>query len=583
MNAKSIRNTSHVGAVLIALLLIVSLFVPVGAQSDGSPAGQFIVREATGAGDGPEALVEQLGGRVLQQIGVIGGFAAELPDGAATVLLATEGVVAVTPNAPLQLAGAGWDNASTLEGLDPKTFAGSLFMITNTSGAREMWAENITGEGIDVALIDSGVVPVAGLDRHAKIINGPDLSFESQSDELRYLDTFGHGTHLAGIIAGYDKQAPGVSAAASESYFLGVAPESRIVSIKVADHNGATDVSQVLAAIDWVVQHRTDNGLNIRVLNLSFGTNGVQDYVLDPLAFAVEQAWDAGIVVVVAAGNDGNGFDLRNPAYDPFVIAVGSHEGKDASAAKPDLVSDFSNCGDGDRSVDILARGRSVLSLRNPGSAADTSYPEATVADRFFLGSGTSQAAAVVSGAAALILDQRPELTPDQVKALLIDSSKTMKKAPGYCRGVGSLDLATMAWTAAPDVVQTHTPSTGTGSLEAARGDHNRVADGVVLEGEQDIFGNDWDGVSWSTASAQGVSWSGGDWNGVTWSGVSWSGLTWSGVSWSGVSWSGVSWSGLTWSGVSWSGVSWSGGEWSGLTWSGLSWSANSWSGVSWD
>jgi serine protease AprX len=364
-------------------------------------------------------LVEQLGGRVLEQIGVIGGFTAELPAGTAATLLASDDIIAVTPNAPLQLAAAGWDSASTLDGLDPRTYAGSLFMITNTSGARAMWDKGITGAGIDVALIDSGVVPVEGLDRHAKIINGPDLSFESQSDDLRYLDTFGHGTHLAGIIAGYDQQAPAVSTDASEYHFLGVAPESRIVSIKVADHNGATDVSQVLAGIDWVVQHRTDNGLNIRILNLSFGTNGIQDYVLDPLAFAVEQAWNAGIVVVVAAGNDGNEFALRNPAYDPFVIAVGSFEGKDVSFARPDLVSDFSNCGDRDRSVDILARGRSVLSLRNPGSAADTDFPEATVADRFFLGSGTSQAAAVVSGAAALKLDQRPELTPTRSRPSL--------------------------------------------------------------------------------------------------------------------------------------------------------------------
>ena len=103
---------------------------------------------------------------------------------------------------------------------------------------------------------------------------------------------------------------------------MGIAPGSRIVNIKVADSNRATDVSQVLAAIDWVVQHRTDNGMNIRVVNLSFGTDGNQSYVLDPLAFAVEQAWRAGIVVVVAAGNDGNGFALRNPASDPYVIAV---------------------------------------------------------------------------------------------------------------------------------------------------------------------------------------------------------------------------------------------------------------------
>jgi serine protease AprX len=114
-----------------------------------------------------------------------------------------------------------------------------------------------------------------------KIINGPDLSFESQSDELRYLDTYGHGTHLAGIIAGND---------GTEDGFRGVAPGARVVNVKVANYEGAVDVSQVIAAIDWVVQHRNDNGMNIRVINLAYGTDSTQSPMLDPLSFAVEQA-----------------------------------------------------------------------------------------------------------------------------------------------------------------------------------------------------------------------------------------------------------------------------------------------------
>ena len=97
--------------------------------------------------------------------------------------------------------------------------------------------------------------------------------------------------------------------------------DQRLVHLgQVLGHDGATDVSQVIAAIDWVVQNRNADGLNIRVMNLSFGTDATQSYVLDPLAYAVEQAWNAGIVVVVAAGNDGNAAPLRNPASDPFVI-----------------------------------------------------------------------------------------------------------------------------------------------------------------------------------------------------------------------------------------------------------------------
>ena len=192
------------------------------------------------------------------------------------------------------------------------------------------------------------------------------------------------------------------------------------------------------------------------------------------------------------------------------------------------------------------------------------------MADRFFLGSGTSQAAAVVSGAAALLLDYRPDLTPDQVKALLMRGANSLRNSSELCQGAGMVDiLYSMKWagTDLSGMTQSHGSSSGSGSLEAARGNFHIALDGQDLTGEQDIFGSAWDGEVHAKMSANGVSWSGGDWNGVSWSGVSWSGLSWSGVSWSGVSWSGVSWSGLTWSGVSWSGLSWSSSAWSGVSW----------------
>ena len=151
-----------------------------------------------------------------------------------------------------------------------------------------------------------------------QVINGPDLSFDSQAPNLTDIDTYGHGTHMAGLIAGRDAAIPPGKEDEADHYFVGAAPGARIVSIKVAASDGATDVSQVIAAIDWIVQHRNSDGLNIRVLNLSFGTDGTQDYQLDPLAYAAEVAWHHGIVVVVAAGNSGFGTpQLNNPAYDP--------------------------------------------------------------------------------------------------------------------------------------------------------------------------------------------------------------------------------------------------------------------------
>jgi serine protease AprX len=364
--------------------------------------------------------------------------------------------------------------------------------------------------------------------------------------------------------------------------FLGVAPDARIVNIKVGANDGSVDVSQVIAAIDWVVQHRNDNGLNIRVLNLSFGTDSTQKYNADPLSYAVEQAWNHGIVVVVSAGNDGNGAEVRNPALNPFVITVGSVDTAGTYGVGDDVLSGFSNCGNA-RHPDLVAPGKSIVSLRTPGATSDVFYPSARVGSRLFRGTGTSQAAAVVSGAAALLIDQRPSLTPNEVKAILTGSARALPGVSSNCQGSGLLDLSGALTMPTPSKAdQGFKASKGNGSLDSARGSHRLSVEGKTISGEVDIHGQAWNPSAWASAAAQGVSWSGGDWNGVSWSGVSWSGVSWSGVSWSGVSWSGVSWSGVSWSGTSWSGVSWSGVSWSGTSWSGTSWSGTSWSGTSW-
>lgn len=472
-----------------------------------------------------------------------------------------------------------WEDAVALEGVPPGQYSGSMPWITNNiTGADVFWRAGYDGSGIDVALIDTGVVPVDGLTWPGKVINGPDLSFEGQAENLRYLDTYGHGTHLAGIIAGRDD---------ADTNFSGMAPGARIVNVKVAGGNGAVDVSQVIAAIDWVVQHRNDNHMNIKVINLAYGTDGVQPYQVDPLAHAVEKAWQAGIVVIVAAGNDGNAALLRNPAIDPFVIAVGAAENDSSHITG---VASFSNCGTAERFVDIVAPGRSILSLRAPGSWADSHYPEAAVDGTYFLGSGTSQAAAVVSGGAALLLDKHPDLTPDQVKSMLTTKADFVSGASDMCQGAGSLDMSGLTKLRVPRVKsseQTYEPSDGSGSLEAARGTYHVYDEGVPLTGEYDIMSSPWVGYCTETGCVETL-WDGGDFNGVSWSGLSWSGLSWSGLSWSGVSWSGLSWSGLswsskTWSDATWNGLSWSGLSWSGLSWSGLSWSSTAWAGVSWD
>jgi serine protease AprX len=367
-----------------------------------------------------------------------------------------------------------------------------------------------------------------------------------------------------------------------------MAPDSRIVSIKVADSRGNTDVSQVIAALDWVVQHRGDNGMNIRVINLSFGTDSAQSYVLDPLAYAAEVAWRNGIVVVGSAGNQGAtaSGQLADPATDPFLIAVGAADTHGTVTKDDDSVATFSQRSRS-RKPDLVAPGVHLVSLRDPNSWIDQTYSSTgLVGTRFFRGSGTSQAAAVVSGAAALLLSQRPSLNPDQVKSLLTSSARELDNTALAAQGHGELNLRATLTAATPlalTATQLYAPSLGIGSLEASRGSIHLVMNGVPLVGEMDIMGQAFNSAAMAALEAAGQSWSGGVWNGQTWSGQSWSGQSWSGQSWSGQTWSGQTWSGQTWSGQTWSGQSWSGQSWSGQSWSGQSWSGQTWSSAVWD
>jgi serine protease AprX len=465
------------------------------------------------------------------------------------------------------LGGADWGYAPT---------AARMPEVAGTINADDMWAKGYTGKGVGVALIDTGVVPVQGL-TSGNVVIGPDLSLDSQAPQGN-LDGFGHGTHMAGIIAGNDGTSTG---------FKGIAPGAKLLSVRVGAHDGAADVSQLIAAVDWVVQHRNDNGMNVRVLNLSFGTDGTQDPKVDPLTHAIENAWRAGITVVVSGGNGGDTRpSLDNPARDPFTIAVGADDTHATNGSADDTVPVFSSRGSLSRHVDVLAPGQSIVSLRNPGSVVDVEYPAARVDTRFFKGSGTSQATAVVSGAIALMLQQRPDLTPDDVKRMLMTTAQPVVGTPQET-GNGLINVLAAAAAPRPLIAQTFTKSTGLGSLEAARGTHHvgQNADGSKdLTGERDIFGKAWQPSVWAPKSSSGTAWNGGVWNGTTWAGTCWctGSPLWSNTSWSNTSWSNTSWSNTSWSNTSWSNTSWSNTSWSNTSWSNTSWSSTSWSGSSW-
>ena len=433
----------------------------------------------------------------------------------------------------------------------------NMAAIQQVIDAPHAYAEGADGHGVDVAVLDSGVTPVPGLNGtnsngSAKLVYGPDLSFDSQSTNTApgvvgkpYVDGYGHGTAMASIIAGNDGTAGG---------FQGVAPQARIVSVKVGASNGAVDVSQIIAGIDWVVQHAHDPGFNIRVLNISLGTDSTQSYLSDPLAHAAEAAWRAGIVVVAAVGNDGTlNRTVADPAMDPYLLAVGSEDPQGTLNISDDLVSSFSSRGTVNRHADIVAPGSYIVGLRDPGSYLDTTYPAARVGDRFFRGSGTSQATAVVSGAIADILSARPNMTPDRVKKAVMKTAASISTNATNLVGQGLLDLgAAVDASVNSGFAQTWPQSTGGGSLEAARGSSHVALNGVVLTGEQDIFGQPWNDASLAALEEAGSTWSGGVFNGSTWSGSTWSGSTWSGSTWSGSTWSGSTWSGSTWSGNDW-------------------------------
>ncbi|MGA3184931.1 MAG: S8 family serine peptidase [Candidatus Dormibacteria bacterium] len=569
-------------AIASAAVSVAAAPLPAGPPSAPTPV---IVRGSPGTLATVDQEIARAGGRVTEQIPLITASAAEVPSGALDWLSEQPGIVEVTPDGPVQLTSSSYS---------PTTNAGSLYSVEQSLGVDQAWQDGYTGSGIGVALIDTGVNPVVGLDASGQIINGADLSFDNSSSSLRYLDANGHGTFMAGIIAGRDPGATSGKYAGDTTDFLGIAPDSHIVNVKVGSANGAVDVSQVLAAIDWVVMHRYDEGFNIRVLNLSFGTDSSQSYLLDPLAFAAEAAWREGIVVVAAVGNQGSGSTrLADPAIDPYLIAVGASQGSGSTLA----VAPFSSAGTSSRSPDVIAPGTSIVSLRDPGSVIDDEYgATAEVGSRFFLGTGTSQATAVTSGLAALLVQEHPSATPDQIKGLLTSTATPVAGASSLVTGHGQVSASAAVQAALPSTVQSFTASTGTGTLQGARGSLQVTLGGVALSGEQDIFDDAVNTASLATVEGYADSWSGGSWNGAVWSGsywvwsptlmdwdyVAWTGNSWTGVAWSTVMTSSGSWNGTSWSGTSWSGTSWSGTSWSGVSWSGTSWSKDGWSSYKW-
>jgi serine protease AprX len=311
------------------------------------------------------------------------------------------------------------------------------------------------GTGVGVAVIDSGVNPVfdltlAGTSKTSRIIYSQNFDPSANTTS----DLYGHGTHVAGIIAGNGGSS---TCGNCDVTFRGIAPNANIINLRVLDSNGSATDSTAIAAIQQAISLK--NKYNIRVINLSLGRGIFESYTLDPLCQAAEQAWKAGIVVVVAAGNYGRDNSNNNygygtitaPGNDPYVITVGAMKTMGTATRTDDLIATYSSKGptmlDQIIKPDIVAPGNLVISdLASTTATLYVNYPQnllplsyyttnnnQNASSNYYILSGTSMATPMVSGAAALLLQQNPLLTPDQVKARLMKTAyKTFPSSSSY-------------------------------------------------------------------------------------------------------------------------------------------------------
>jgi serine protease AprX len=296
----------------------------------------------------------------------------------------------------------------------------------------------VTGAGVTVAVIDSGVqphtdLPATRIKAFVDFVNGRTTAY----------DDYGHGTHVAGIVAG--------SGAASSGQYAGVAPGASIVALKVLDANGSGRTSDVMAALEWVLANHVTHG--IRVVNLSLGHPIFEPAATDPLVEMVERLSQRGIVVVVSAGNMGRNAlgqtvygSITSPANAQGAIAVGAADTNNSLRRSDDAIASFSSRGptryDYFVKPDVIAPGYQIASLLASGSTLATKYPGYLIGSSYFRLNGTSQAAPVVAGAAALTLQANPNLTAHTVKGILQFTSQRLRNIDVMSQGAGEVNLA---------------------------------------------------------------------------------------------------------------------------------------------
>jgi serine protease AprX len=484
-------------------------------------------------------------GTNLRPLPIVDGVAAAVPSSQLARLAASAAVTAVTADRQVQLASSGWDDSTS-----SSAYAWS-------SGAAGVWQSAGTkGAGVSVAVLDTGVSAVNDL--AGRVMAGPDLSGENKNTE----DSYGHGTVMAGIIAGN-------GADSQPTPRTGVAPATQIISVKVAGANGSTDVSTVLAGLSWIGAFK--DTYNIRVLNLSWGVPSTQDPRIDPLNYAVERLWTLGVTVVAAAGNSGpaSGTILK-PGDDPLVVTAGAYDDKGDSVLTNDAVPTWSSQGPtaaGVAKPDLVAPGRTLVATRSPGSTVESNNPKALVPPSYIRGSGTSEATAVVSGLAALLLSAHPSWTPDQVKYALTSTALPIPGTATTQQGAGRVQAGAALNASVSGVPSAVLASDASGTLSASRGSGagvSIVCNGTTtqLTGELTTWCAPWDSSAWTSTAWTSTAWTSTAWTSTAWTSSAWTSTAWTSTAWTSTAWTSSAWASSAWTSTAWTSSAWTGSAW---------------------
>jgi len=429
MNTKKKFTLTRLLMVITALIMFLG---PVGGLPTSASASQasFIVQAANT--ELAVQIVEAHGGEITSRLDIIHAVAANLSANEAAQLRLDKNIVAITPNGEVKASDDNKPGKQKEDETKGQTSETPSADFGNVVGADVVWEEGVTGSGVAVAILDTGLGGnLLQLTQGTKETKDAKDAKENKNKSSRIvawkdfidnskkpIDPNGHGSHVAGIIGNSQK--------GQDGEWNGIAPDVNLVGVRVLNEQGAGTYESVISGLQWVINNK--ERFNIRVVNLSLVSPVQSPYWADPLNQAVTATWASGVTVVVAAGNSGPGaMSISVPGNNPYVITVGAFtDNYTPSDWSDDYLAPFSAAGptlDGFTKPDLVAPGAHMVSVVPTGSYLTTEYPANNLNGNYFKLAGTSQATAAVSGIAALVISQSPKLSPDQVKMRLTSTA----------------------------------------------------------------------------------------------------------------------------------------------------------------